>query len=154
MAIALVIEHFPYIYRGKKIHISQVEPFLKFKDIYDPNQFKLDLNNPPPLGHYFFSGAGAGLSLSVTPPGVAGKAVVLSSVSTFLNGVPHASVPQTLPANPQSPLGTWTLGAAQADIQKIAASLQSVVSSGGNNYSHLNSDVIDDIFFVCNYSAG
>jgi hypothetical protein len=73
-----------------------------------------------------------------------------------LNGVPHASVPQTLAANPPAlgPLGTWIVGAAQADIQKIAGSLQNVVSSGGNSFPHLNSEVIDDIFFVCHYSAG
>lgn len=156
MAIALSIERFPYIYRGKKIQISQVELFLKFKDIYATNQFKLDRNNTTPLGDYSFGGVGAALSVSVTPPGVVGKVAVLSSVPTFLNGVPHASVPQTLSPNPPplGLLGTWTLGAAQADIQNIALSLQNVVSSGGNNFSHLNPDVIDDIFFVCHYSTG
>lgn len=155
MVIALTIERFPYIYRGKKIQISQVELLLKFKDIYDPALFKLDPENPTPLGDYMKAGAAGALSLTVTPPGATGKGATLSSAPTLLNGVPHASVPQTLSPNPPSlgGLGTWTLGATQADIQKIAASLQNVVTSGGANYAHLNPDVIDDIFLVCHYSA-
>ena len=152
MSISLTIERFPYIYRGKKIQISQVELFLKFKDIYDP-KFKLDGNSPTPLGAYSAPGSGAlTLSLAPPPPGTPGTRLTLKSDSAFLNGVPHAAVPQTLPPKP-SPIGQlriWTLSADQADIQKIAGSLQSVGSTG---VQHLNPDVIDDIFFVCHYSA-
>lgn len=135
--------------------IAQVELFLKCKDINVPSQFKLDPKNPTPLGDYAFRGGGSALSLSLTPPGAGTKVLTLGSASAFLNGVPHAAVPPALPPNPPplGPLGTWTLTAAQADIQKIAGSLQTVVSSGGNNYSHLNSDVLDDIFFVCHCSV-
>ncbi len=152
MSIALTIERFPYIYRGKNIQISQVELFLKFKDIYDP-KFKLDGNSPTPLGAYSAPGSGAlTLSLAPPPPGTPGTRLTLKSDSAFLNGVPHAAVPQTLPPKP-SPIGQfgmWTLSADQADMQKIAGSLQSVGSTG---VQHLNPDIIDDIFFVCHYSA-
>jgi hypothetical protein len=154
ISIGLTIERFPYIYRGKKIQISQVELFLKFKDIYDPTRFTLDPVNPTPLGDYMKDPAAA-LNLTVTPPDALGKDATLSSAASFISGMPHASVPQSLSPNPPplGGLGTWTLVATQADIQKIAASLQNAVTTTNANYAHLNPNVIDDIFLVCHYLA-
>jgi hypothetical protein len=79
----------------------------------------------------------------------------LASNPSVLNGLARASVPQTLSGGAASlgDPGKWTLNVAQADIQKIAASLQTVITSGSNQYAHLNSTVIEDVFLVCHFAA-
>jgi hypothetical protein len=145
MQVALTIERFPYQYRGKKISISRVELFLKFKDLHDPTTYTHD---GTPLGDY---GASTALVISLTPPTGPAQSGTLTSASTLLNGLPFAAI--ALPSGSPPGLGNWTLAANNADIAKIAASLQNVVTSGANTFHHLNPTAIDDIVMVCHYSA-
>jgi hypothetical protein len=146
MQIALTIERFPYQYRGRKITISRVELFLKLKDLNDPETYTYD---GTPLGDYV--NAGSPLVISLTTPTGSAQSGTLASASTFLNGLPFAAV--TFPAGSPPGLGNWTLRANNANIQKIASSLQNIVTSGGSTFQHLNPAAIDDIVMVCHYSA-
>jgi hypothetical protein len=157
MQIALNIDRFPYQYRGRKIQISGVELFLKFKDIHDPTTYKLDLNNPTPLGDYAAGGPGAALAISLAPPSPAGSGSAISgtlaSTSTLLNGLPFAAI--ALASGTSAGVGSWQLQlSAKSDgIGKIAKTLRNDVTTGGITYSHLKPEVVDDIVMVCHYSA-
>jgi len=50
-------------------------------------------------------------------------------------------------------LGSWLLEARDADVNKIAATLQNTVTAAGTNHYRLRSELIDDIILVCTYSA-
>jgi GH18 family chitinase len=145
MQIALSIERFPYQYRGKKITISSVDLFLKFKDLHDPKTFTHD---GTPLGDY---AGGTALTVSLQPPTGSAADAKLASASTLLNGLPFAAIPFTTGTPPG--LGSWTLMADNGHIASIATSLQNIVTSGVTTYNHLNAAVIDDIVMVCHYSA-
>jgi hypothetical protein len=142
MQIGLGVERFPYQYRGKKITISRVELFLKFKDLHQPTVYTHD---GTPLGDY--ANVGAPLKVYLAPPNVNLQAPngTLASAPTFLEGLPLAAVP--LSGSPPG-LGNWTLTANNADIQNIAVSLRNPAAT-----QHLNPAVIDDIVMVCHYSA-
>jgi hypothetical protein len=142
--IVLGIERFPYQYRGKKIRISGIELFLIFKGLHDPATFT---TNGTPLGDYQ---AGSPLKLSLTPPGGSALTAPLTSVATMFAGTPFASLQLT--GGPTG-LGTWTLTAQDSDIANIAQSLYFKVTSGGNDYYHLNPDVLEDVFVLCRYST-
>jgi hypothetical protein len=142
MQIALTIERFPYQYRGKKITISSVDLFLKFKDLHDPKTFAHD---GTPLGDY---AGGTALALSLQPATGSPANGKLTSAGTFLNGLPFATIPLT-----QTPPVGWALIAQSTDIQNIATSLRDAVTTGTTTVYHLNPDVIDDILLVCHYST-
>jgi hypothetical protein len=152
--IGLGIDRFPYQYRGKKVQISQVEILLKLKDIHDPSIYKLNPDEPTPLGDYAAGGIGTALRLYLSPPvstGAPTLSTALNSLSSFLGGLPYGSVPFGT-GNPPG-LGYWLLTAQNADIAKIALSLQNQVTSGGTLYQHLSAAPIDDIVIVCHYTA-
>jgi hypothetical protein len=148
MQISLTIERFPYQYRGRKLTITRVDLFLKFKDIQDKKTFQQD---GTPLGDYA-SGhlkVYVGPTITVPPPNTFPPAnATLTTASTLLAGLPFGSINVS-----GGQLGSWTLGAHNSDIQHIASSLQNIVTSGGLKYNHLNPTVIDDIVMVCHYSA-
>jgi hypothetical protein len=148
MQISLTIERFPYQYRGRKLTITNVDLFLKFKDIHDKKTFQQD---GTPLGDYASSPLKVyvGPTITLPPPNTLPPAnVTLTSASTLLAGLPFASINVS-----SGQLGSWTLGAQNSDIGNIAASLQNIVTSGGSPYSHLNLTVIDDIVMVLHYSV-
>jgi hypothetical protein len=145
MQIALTIERFPYRYRGKKITVSSVDLFLKFKDLHDLKTFTHD---GTPLGDY---AGGTALTVSLQPPTGAAKDGKLASASMLLNALPFAAILFT--TGTPSGLGNWTLTANNDKIANIARSLQNIVPSDGTPYNHLNAAAIDDIMMVCHYSA-
>jgi hypothetical protein len=146
MQIALTIERFPYQYRGRKITVSSVDLFLKFKDLHDPKTYTHD---GTPLGDY----DGNPLKIYLAQPNATlpGQAATLTSTSTLLNGLPFATI--NVASSSPAGLGSWMLTANNTDIRKIAPSLQNTVTSGGATYYRLKPTVIDDIVMVCHYSA-
>jgi hypothetical protein len=148
MQIALTIDRFPYQYRGRNLQISQIDLFLKFRDVHDPLTYPLDPANPTPLGDY---AKGSQLTVGVGPtPGTLTPGT-LRSATTLLNGTPFASI--AIPSGAKSNLRSWQLAAQSGDIGKIAKSLRNDVTIGATTNSHLKSEVIDDIMMVCHYSA-
>ncbi len=89
------------------------------------------------------------LEVTLTPPGDNGGKVSLSSVSSFLGGIPHAVVS----LNPASAPVTFGLVASEADIRNIAPNLQETVPPTGAGHQRLKADAIEDIFIVCHYSV-
>ena len=149
MSMMLTNERFPFQYRGKKIAISQVSLFLKFKAVYPYSA----QSTSTPLADY----GSSQLPVTVTPPGgaAAPPPAILVSSPGVLGGVPSGSVAFS-PAAPSSAVvngkpGSWTLTIKPSDIQNLAAGLQRVSPAGGTTF--LNSDVVDDLFFVCVYTA-
>jgi hypothetical protein len=67
-----------------------------------------------------------------------------------LDGLPHAALDLTSKAGM---LGSWLLEARDADINKIAASLQTTINVGGTTHYRLNTELIEDIIIVCTYQA-
>jgi hypothetical protein len=143
--IALGVERFPYQYRGRKIRITSVELLLMFNDLHDPTTFKVD---GTPLGDYR---AGTPLKLSLLPPSGAAVAATLISTPGLLAGTPFAALPLATGSPPG--LGAWLLSAQGSDIQAIAPTLWTKVTSGGTDYYHLNAEVVQDVFMLCHYSA-
>jgi hypothetical protein len=146
MPFNLAMERFPFQFRGKKIEISQVDLFLKFKEIHDADTYK---SNGSPLGDY----ADAPLKLNLTPPlpGAMASNTLLTN-QALLSGLPFAPF-DFASQSPPPGVGGWTLEASQDDIKKITQTLQKTVKISGAEYHHLKSDVIDDIVMVCHYSA-
>ena len=149
MTISLGIERFPFLYRGRTIGITNVDLYLRFKDIYDPNTYKLDPSNPTPFGDY---AKGTPLTVYVTPApaSTAASAARLESAASYLNGLPHKSL--DLRGQPGA-LGAWLLEARDADISKIAASLQTTVAADTTTHYHLKGELIEDVIFVCTYKV-
>lgn len=147
MYLPLTHDRFPFQYRGKEIKISQVELFLKFKPIYPPD----GSSSSTPLQDY---ANGKALPIGLTPSGKPQPAP-LASMSSFMNGVPYASIMLSAPAKiwiptPGQP-SSWTLTILQSDIQNLPSALKITPSGGGGPI--LNHDVIDDLFLVCHYSV-
>jgi len=132
LSLELSKERFPFQYRGRDIHISQVELFLTFKA---DDATKL------------YREHGAALKISLTPPGGTAASGSLASLLAFLNGVPYGRLDVG-----GSGLGTWTLGIADADIAAIAADLRHSVTVGGAVHQRLKADAIQDLVLVCHYS--
>jgi hypothetical protein len=151
MALDLTRERFPFLFRSKLISITGVEFFLIFRDIYDPDTYKGDKQNPTPLGDY---GKGtAPLTMHLAPPGsqpVTPDPTLPSNPSSY-NGVPHGSVDL---ANQPGSLGSWQLEVTDGDIKgKLPDTLQTPVTANGTTHYRLKADVIDDIVAVCHYSV-
>jgi hypothetical protein len=149
LTLALGIERFPFLYRGRTIKITRVDLYLRFKDIYDSSTYRLDPSNPTPLGDY---AKGTALTMYVTPaPGTAAAAVAtLQSAPSYLNGLPHAALDS---AGQPGALGSWLLEARGADIHKIAASLQTTVTADTATHYRLKPELIEDIILVCTYQV-
>jgi Tc toxin complex TcA C-terminal TcB-binding domain len=155
MVVALSMERFPFQYRGKKITISEVDLLLKFKDIYDTQRFKTGT----PLGD-FVNGQGTPGMLNIyvtqgpsqitqraqspTRPPQGLRPITLTSNPATLNGGPYGSSSGPLPPI----LGSWWL-------QVFTASnyMGSVAATLLDSNNHLVSNVIEDVFMVCHYSA-
>jgi hypothetical protein len=111
------------------------------------------------LGDYSAKGNSGALTLNLTAPSGTPKTTLLVSNNALLSGVPYGTIPQPPPpAAPPTPpalgaLGAWTLVAKGADIQKIATSLQQQVTSGSSTFYRIDPAAVQDIFFVCHYSA-
>ena len=149
LTIALGIERFPFLFRGRTITITKVDLYLRFKDIYDLSTYKLDPANPTPLGDY---AKGTALTVYVTPaPGSAtAAAATLQSRSSDLSGLPHAVLDLT---SQPGALGSWLLEARDTDIQKIAASLQTTVTADSTTHYRLRAELIEDVILVCTYQV-
>jgi len=152
MLLALTKERFPFQYLGRKISVSQVDLLLKFKDIYDSQQF----TTGTPLGD-FVNGQGAPSLLNVyvsqaafsmgqppqpptQPTGL--TQMSLTSTAVTFNGAPYRS--STVSLN----LGSWWL-----QVFKDAASLGTIPQTLLDANGHLLPGAIDDILMVCHYSA-
>jgi sugar lactone lactonase YvrE len=144
LALSLSIDRFPYTYRGKSIKITKLDLYLRFKEIYDPAVY-----NPTPFGDY---AKGTPLTMYITADltSAAPLAATLGSTASDLNGLPHAAV--DLSSQPGS-LGAWLLEARDADVNKIAASLQTKVTANNTTHYRINVDLIDDVILVCTYKA-
>jgi len=147
MVLPLTSERFPFQYRGKKIKISQVQLFLKLKLLYPPAVS----SQSTPLVDYI---ASPPLPITLTPGN--SPAATLVSASTYLDGMPYASIVLTSSAPLWVPVpsqaSSWTLTVQQSDVKSLAAGLQYSPASGGGPF--LNAAAIDDLLFVCQYSAG
>jgi hypothetical protein len=154
MSFFLPNERFPFQYRGRKITISQVQLFLVFKAVYPAS---LSSGNTP-LGDY---GAGQPLPLVLNPPAPYPAAsgspgtpnATLVSTPAFFNGAPYAqilfqSVPASLPSTAAPK--PWTLTVLESGIQGLSANLQVTPVGGGGPF--LNPEVLNDLFFVCQYA--
>jgi hypothetical protein len=150
LSIPLTHERFPFLYRGKKLTISQVQLFLQFKPVYP-----ISVNSPStPLADY----GPSQLPLSLAPPSVTltGSNGSLATSSGVL-GVPCATIPFSPPAPiygvAAGKLVPWTLTINSSDIQalNLPAILLLVPTGGGRPF--LNPEGIDDLFFVCKYTA-
>jgi hypothetical protein len=149
MAIPLTNERFPFQYRGKKITISQAQIFLQFKAVYPA----LINSASTPLADY----GSSSLAFSLTPPSATASN---SSLATSLGvlGVPCASV--TFPTAAaiytvvSGKLVPWTLTINSSDIQSTLSTVTNLIfTPAGGSGPFLNPEVIDDIFFVCQYAV-
>jgi hypothetical protein len=149
MSIPLTNERFPFQYRGKKISVSQVQLFLQFKATYP----LFAQSSSTPLQDY--NSSSLPITLISPSPSAAGEAS--SPNGTFvsnasLSGVPSAlvslSAPALLFAFATGRIQPWTLSINCSDIQNLPSGLWNA-STG-----FLNAEVIDDLFFVCQYSVG
>jgi hypothetical protein len=131
LSLKLSKERFPFQYRGREIHINQVELFLTFKS-----------DEATTLYH-----GGEDLTVSLTPPRGEVKSGPLTSESAFPNAVPHG----LLEFNGAS-LGVWTLAVADEDIGKIADELHYSVTVNDTVHYRLKADAIQDLVIVCHYS--
>jgi hypothetical protein len=132
LSIELSKERFPFQYRGRDIHISQVEVFLTWKTTDATQRYREH---------------GAALKVSLIPPGGTAVSGSLASLPAFLNGVPHGLIECG-----GAGLGTWTLAVADADIAAIAAELRYAVTANGTVHQRLKADTIQDLVLVCHYS--
>src|SRR5260370_29045620 len=124
MQITLTIDRFPYQYRGRSLQISQIDLFLKFKDIRDPLTYSLDLTNHTPLGDFYAKGGQ--LTVFVAPPPPPSGTLIpgtLRSATTLLNGTPFTS--GAIPSGTKS-LVPWQLVVNNSDIHAIAQRVTNV----------------------------
>ena len=152
MSIPLTNERFPFQYRGKKITVSQMQLFIQFKAVYP-----LSANSSStPLADY----GSSQLPVYLAPPSVTltsangSLATATSAGALGVPCVPCASVPFSSAAiygMAAGQLVPWTLTINSSDIKGLAASLQIASTAGGGPF--LNPEVIDDLFFVCQYSV-
>jgi hypothetical protein len=145
--LELTQERFPFQFRGRKVKISQMELFLKFKDINDPETYTKD---GTPLGDY---AAGTKLALTLTCHALDGDitaAGILISDQSFFNGLPHAFIPTDPFTDSHPGLGSWSLVANDSDIANIGSTLW---RSEGKKHHRLKPEVIDDMVMVCHYSV-
>jgi hypothetical protein len=113
MTIGLTMERFPFQLRGKKIQITEVELFLKFKDTLDPATYRLDHRTPTTQADYVVSHVALTMYLtSPRDPAPQSISTELISNSTFLNGLPHGTT--SFPAQPG--LGNRVLEARDHDV--------------------------------------
>jgi len=136
MTFSLSMERFPFQLRGKAIQISQVNLFLKFKDINDQNNYA----------------KGDVLTLYLMPPGdpppvPSGGALVPDH---SLDGLPHA----TIQLQPWPAVGSWLIEARDADVQSIAASLRTTITAANGPHFRLKPELLDDLVMVLHFSAG
>lgn len=144
MSLALMIERFPFQFRGRTIQISEQKLFLKLKDVY-PASYGINGAHTP-QGDY---NAGAPLNVSIKSPTStvpAGSVTLLKDES--LGGLPDG----LLSLNDK--LGGWQLQVSEVDVGKIAGTLwHTVKDANGNSHPRLNADIIDDLIAVCHYTV-
>ncbi len=120
LELPLTQERFPFQFRGRAITIDKVELFLKLKEVKDGEAF-------------------TGGNLSVKSPDsddAAGTEVhepELTSVESFLNGIPHTE----LGFDQKGTLGTWVIAPADDVIKAV-----------------LKPGQAEDLIILCHYTAG
>jgi hypothetical protein len=137
MQIALGIERFPFQYRQKGIHISEVELFLVFKSAQFQTAYTL--GSKPLVLHLGPSGVS-------NPPGAILTSSSSASSSPFWGSLAYGSITQPQPALSSGSQLVLILDANSSDIQPTG------VSTGGSN-PHLNPDAINDVLMLCHYSV-
>ena len=143
MSLDFTWDRFPLSFRGKQITITKVELFLIFRDIYDPATYQYKT----PLGDY---AKGQSLELKLNPPGNSSSPPMGTlQVDPSYNGVPHALIDLTT----GPPAGLWQLVAEDDEIEPIAGSLRTKLTTNGKDHYRLKVDVIDDIVAVCHCSV-
>src|SRR5260370_4942722 len=88
MQITLTIDRFPYQYRGRSLQISQIDLFLKFKDIRVPLTYSLDLTNNTPLCNFYSNGGQHTVFVSPPPPPSSTPITITMSTTTSCLIVP------------------------------------------------------------------
>jgi peptidoglycan hydrolase-like protein with peptidoglycan-binding domain len=155
MLLPLIMERFPFQYRGKTIVVSEVDLLLKFKDIYDTHRFKtgtplgdfVNAQGTPGRLNVYVTQAPSHMTQATQPPmqpPQGSKPISLTSNPATLNGSPYGSSASPLSLN----LGSWWL-------QVFIASnyMGSVAATLLDSNNHLISSLIENVFMVCRYSA-
>jgi hypothetical protein len=153
MRLPLTKERFPFQYRNKRITVSQVDLLLKFKDIYNAQQF----TTGTPLGDFVAGGGAPGLlNVYVTqgppstlpPPNI--NPIPLTSNPVNFSGVAYGSSSDSS----TSSFPPLNLGLCWLQVFTSANYIGSIAPTLVDSNNHLLPGVIDDIFFVCHYSTG
>jgi hypothetical protein len=156
MLLALTRERFPFQYRGKKISINQVDLLLKFKDIYDAQQF----TTGTPLGDFAAGGGAPGLlNVYVTqaPPSMGATPQAPTKPPTSVNPIQLTSNPVNFNGSPYgnslaSPV-LLNLGACWLQVFTSANYIGSIAPTLMDSNKHLVPGIIEDVFLACHYST-
>jgi hypothetical protein len=152
MLLHVSVERFPFLYRGKKISVSEVDLVLKFKDIYDSQRLKtgtplgdfVNAQGTPGMLNVYVTQGPSHTSQATQPPPQPpqSKPISLRSNAVTLNGCPFGS--STAPLN----LGFWWL-----QIFTSGNNMGSIAATLLDSNNHLIASLIEDVFMVCRYSA-
>ena len=138
LALNLSIERFPFLFRGMHLKVQAMKLFLKLKD-----EFTYNDNNK--LAFTFSKDGSSNTSYTFTtdspihnPDGSPVKIKTLSYAE-----VPGGDIDIT---------GNWILTVQGSKVAIPDPAFQQTVMVNGQNFVHLNLDVIEDLWIVCQYS--
>ncbi|QWU13792.1 virulence plasmid A protein [Paenibacillus sophorae] len=130
LRITLTEQFLPYRQRGKTVQITDVELFVKWKD--DAQAYS----------------AGSPLRLSLYAPNRTDMMSAELLSDPVFGGVPHGIV-----EGAASSLGEWTIAAAEEDIAVLAETYRVRVTAESQIHDRLNSQMLEDLWFVIRYKA-
>lgn len=132
LTLNLTPERFPFQFRGRLDRINKVDLFVELAAGVLPEDIQ-------------------GLTLSLIPPdSVAGVDEDLTSVSTFLDGMPHTAFDLE---NESTGYGMWTLEISTDAISSLDPSVRTSVTVEEEAIHYLKPTVIKDLILVCHYVA-
>jgi hypothetical protein len=132
LVLDLKPERFPYRFRSRLDQISRVDLYVAVAEGVLPEQIQ-------------------GLTLSLfVPDSVAGVEGQLTSVPTFLDGMPNTTFDVQ---NEGAGYGPWRLELSSDAVGALDQSLRTSVTVEGAPVHRLNPKVIRDIILVCHYVA-
>lgn len=131
LPLALVMERFPFLFRGKTLEMHALKLFLKLRDGFAYNDGK-------PLT-LTCKEAKDGTTFSAT----------LKATGSPDSSLPYAELLQGKSGN----LGVWTIEVQGASLSTLDPSLRRTVTVDGQSFVHLNPDAIEDIWIVCQYTV-
>lgn len=148
LSLLITQDRFPLQFRNKNITIGKIELFLTFKKESDTSDFR----SGTPLPMAITTPDGTTLLKPVAKPGDVPLPTVLTSNTSFYNGVPYFETADAdvLVGTSFDATNKWTISVSDDDLSKIKNTLTRKLAN--NNY-RLRQDVIDNIMVVCHYSA-